>query len=317
MALKTLAASVAAALLFACDPAGNGGTNPNTDPNDPIDTVFDFKPAYTAPKGTVYNGDFFPLKPNMQVAITVTYSDSTNYSSYGMYGGMPVDDAGTSAHTTFYTGFVKTLSARQVTLPSGTFTVIPEATGLAESGTPTSYDTAFYEKTAQEVIERASASDGSPRDADELHFLKLPLTVGETWAYGKTDSGITSKGRFYVTGLETITAGGKSYQALRIDQEGKAGGTYDDKGASVTYESHIHQVAWLVEGIGQVKQTWSSLTNSTTVQDNINGHLTLGQIVNRTMTMEAAGAPVPLAKIAAPAGPSLRTPALRLIRPSR
>jgi hypothetical protein len=284
MVLKTFAAPAAAALLFvACNSTDGGGTN-----TDPVDGDFDFKPSYTAPKGTVYNGDYFPL-PATQVAIAITLTDTTSYASNGMYRGTPVDTSGTTSRTTAYTGLVKTLPAQSVTLPSGSYRLVPEATGVTESGTPQSFDTVFYEKTAQAVNLRATASDGGPRVEEKFLFLKLPLTVGDTWSYGKTDSGITSKGRYYVTGLETITAGGKTYRALRLDQEGKAGGTYDDKGVAVTYESHIHQVAWLVEGIGQVKQTWRSETTSTRVTSGDGIQLTLGQASVETMTMEVTG----------------------------
>jgi hypothetical protein len=59
-------------------------------------------------------------------------------------------------------------------------------------------------------------------DKDGVFLKRLPLTVGDTWAYGKTDSGITSSGRYYVTGMETITAGGRTLNAMRLDQMGSS-----------------------------------------------------------------------------------------------
>lgn len=128
-------------------------------------------------------------------------------------------------------------------------------------------------------------------------FLKrLPLTVGDTWAYGKTDSGITSSGRYYVTGMETITVGGRTLNAMRLDQMGKSKGTdHADGGATlVTFESEIHQVAWLAEGIGQVKQEWRSTTSSSRVTSDNNTYVNLTQANIRNMVMETTGDPGPI-----------------------
>jgi hypothetical protein len=285
----------AAALLSACNPVDSGSSNPGDTPDE-----FGFTPAYTEPKGTVHGGDFYPLTPGVQVPIAITFADTTQYSSLGMDMGTPIDESGTKSSSTTYTGRVETLPARRVTLPSGAYDLIPEVTALKEqtAGAVEYEDTTFYEKLAKAVNLRARASEGEAReeDADAVFLKRLPLTVGDTWAYGKTDSGITSSGRYYVTGMETITVGGKTLNAMRLDQMGKSKGTYHaDGGATfVSFESEIHQVAWLAEGIGQVKQMWRSTTTSTRETDDNNTHVTLGQSNIRSMVMEMTGDPGPI-----------------------
>ena len=297
MDCRTFLITFAAALfLSACDSVDSGGKD--TEPPDD----FGFTPAYTEPKGTVHSGDFFPLTPGIQVPIALTLSDTTNFSVNGIDMGTPVNDGGTKVSKTTYTGRVETLAARRVILPSGAYDLVPEVTALkGQSAGAVEYrDTVFYEKLAKAVNLRARAPQGSSREEDDdPAFLKrLPLTVGDTWGYGKTDSGITSKGRYYVTGMESILVGGRTLSAIRLDQMGSSKGTYKDDGGatSVTFESEIHQTAWLAEGIGQVKQEWRSTTTSSRVTNDNNTHVTLGQTAVRRMVMEITGVSGPLPK---------------------
>jgi hypothetical protein len=289
-----LVAFAAVLFLSACDSVDSGGMDP-----EPPDE-FGFTPAYTEPKGTVHSGDFFPLTPGIQVPIAVTFTDTTDYSSNGMDMGTPVNESGTKGTRTVFTGRVETLPARRVVLPSGAYDLAPEVTVLKgqTAGATESKDTLFYEKLAKAVNMRARAPDGSAREEDDdAVFLKrLPLTVGDSWGYGKTDSGITSKGRFYVTGMETLTVGGRTVRAMRIDQMGKSEGTYEDDGGAtaVTFDSEIHQVAWLAEGIGQVRQEWKSTRTSSRVTNDNNTHVTLTQATVRGMVMEITGESGPI-----------------------
>lgn len=289
-----LAASVAI-LLSACNPVDGGAENPGTSPDE-----FGFTPAYTEPKGTVHGGDFYPLAPDVEVPIALSFTDTTRYSSLGTDMGTPIDESGTKASGAAYTGRVEALPARRVVLPSGTYNLVPEVTSLKQqsAGAVESQDTIFYEKLAGAVNLRARASEGGAReeDKDAVFLKRLPLTVGDTWAYGQTDSGITSQGRYYVTGMESVTVGGKTLRALRIDQMGKSKGTYHDDGGAtvVTFESEIHQIAWLAEGIGQVKQTWRSTTSSSRVTSDNNTYVNLTQSTVRSMAMEITGEPGPI-----------------------
>lgn len=291
--MRFLTVSAAALLLAACESTtGSGGPGP-----DPVDE-FGFTPAYTEPKGTVHAGDFLPLTPGSQIPIAATFTDTTNFSANGIDMGTPVNESGTRPSRTEYAGRVETLPARRVTLPSGAYDLIPEVTVLkgTSAGSVERKDTLFYEKLAAAVHMRARAPMGAKREEDEdfVYLKRLPLTVGDAWTYGKTDSGITSSGKYYVTGMETLAVGGKSVKALRLDQMGRSKGTYrDDGGATVvTFEAEIHQVAWLAEGIGQVKQEWRSTTTSTRVTNDENTHITLGQTSVRRMVMEVTAFPV-------------------------
>lgn len=285
----------AALSLSACDAVDGGGKDPGSTPDE-----FGFTPAYTEPKGTVHGGDFFPLTPGTQVPFAITLTDTNNYSSLGMDMGTPVNESGTKGSRTAYAGRVETLPARRVALTSGAYDLIPEVTVIKEeaAGAKEYRDTTFYEKLAKAVNVRARAPQGGAReeDADAVFLKRLPLTVGDTWAYGKTDSGVTSSGRYYVTGMETITVGGRTLRALRIDQMGKSKGASEDDGGAtaVSFESEIHQVAWLAEGIGQVKQMWRSTTTVSRVTNDENTHVNLTQAIVRSMVMETTGEPAPI-----------------------
>jgi hypothetical protein len=294
-ARKTCLVASAAILLSACNPADSRHEDPGTGPDE-----FDFTPAYTEPKGTVHGEDFFPLAPGTQIPFTVTFTDTTQYSALGMDMGTPISESGTKSSSTAYTGRVENLPARRVVLPSGAYDLVPEVTFLKEqkAGAVEYKDTTFYEKLAKAVNLRARASEGGARveDADAVFLKRLPLKVGDTWAYGKTDSGVTSSGRYYVTGMETITVGGRTLRAIRLDQMGKSKGTSTDDGGAtaVSFESEIHQVAWLAEGVGQVKQMWRSTTSSSRVTNDKNTHVNLAQTAVRGMVMETTGEPGPI-----------------------
>jgi hypothetical protein len=90
--------------------------------------------------------------------------------------------------------------------------------------------------------------------------------------------------------------GGRTVRAMRIDQMGKSEGTYEDDGGAtvVTFDSEIHQVAWLAEGIGQVRQEWKSTGTSSRVTNDNNTHVTLTQATVRSMVMEITGESGPI-----------------------
>lgn len=142
------------------DPSGK---EPDTTPDE-----FGYTPPYTEPKGTIHREDFFPLTPGFQVPIVATFTDTTQYSSLGMDMGTPINESGTKGSIAAFTGRVESLPSRRVTLPSGTYDLMPEVTFLKEqkAGAVEYSDTIFYEKLATAVNMRARASEGSAREED-------------------------------------------------------------------------------------------------------------------------------------------------------
>jgi hypothetical protein len=281
-----------------------------------------YTPAYTAAKGTAYAGDYFPLVAGTQVPIQGTVTSDLHMTVSGTSGGQPVNQDTTVRVSMDMTGLVKTLAAQAVAFPSGTRQVVPmEVQATVSSSDPadsmtlpsTTDNISYYEAAAEALYLRGKDSAGVPTESAKPIFLMLPLTVGESWESAGSDvsslgeaGGPALRSRTYVTGRESITAGGKTRDAVRLDQIVSMNGPITSEGVSMNINADFHAVIYLGEGVGMLKQSISGTMDINGAASGPGGSVKVVEHMAMSMTQTLAGDPA-VAKAAAkvaPAGPA-------------
>lgn len=275
-----------------------------------------YTPAYTEPKGTVHDGDFFPLNPGEIFGFTETMTTEGQMSIRASGQGQTFSQDTTMSETAVSTSTVETKASTSRTFAAGTFTVFPMVTTATvdEDGFETEEtSTDFVEKTDTAINIRATLDvDGIITERSKPTHLKLPLRVGDSWegaleeVPASAETGTTMemqvKARTFVVGMETVVLGGKSYQAMRLDQVAEMSSSGVEEGVTINMQGEVTMAIYLVAGVGQVGQRLKGRikVSGSGQEDGVSVKL------NMTMDMEGDGyrsadvLPGPSAKLGTP-----------------
>lgn len=226
-----------------------------------------YTPAYTEAKGTVHDGDFFPLNPGEGYHVTQTTTGVGKMSIKASGQGQSFSQDTTMSINEVNPGTVEILTSTSRTFSMGTFTVFPVVTTMTvtEDGFEMEEaSTDFVEKTDTAINIRATDEEGIVTEAINPLLMKLPLRVGDSWEVDARDIPSTAetdglqdmqgKARTFVVGMETVSFGGKSYEAMRLDMVAEMSASGVEEGVSISMKAEITSAIYLVEGVGQVGQ---------------------------------------------------------------
>jgi hypothetical protein len=260
------------------------------------DFVTDYSPTLTEAANTSYSGDYYPFATgyNWYWSGSATTTGSMTVSAGGQKQTQPLDGTESVA------GHMIVLAQENITLPSGTYEVLPtdETDGL----------TRYFQVTNTQVIIRAIKMSGSSIvEVTNPVFLKRPLVVGDKWEtqpsvdynqlMNMSDLGssgsvtVNTKCMIFVLGQEAITWNSTSTPTIALQERASITGSVGMTGVSgtinfnFTLDSRIN----LKENVGIVKQTQKleGTMGGTLSYEGQSVSLSMNMTMNATMTLNS------------------------------
>lgn len=217
-----------------------------------------YEPDYSASEGEVFAGNYFPLEAGSVTRLDGREVGRVNVSSDGSNENLDYDEILTLELTV--------LPAQSLSLPSGTYDVIPLQQAItAVSGASSNYVTQYYERAEDGTVYlRGTLTDGGLTETENPVFLKPQMVVGDSWSATPTISRTDAAGvstneasgelTVHVIGPETLTVQGQTMDTLRLDQVGQLSGTVVDGTTRANYELALVSTINLVVDVGLVAQ---------------------------------------------------------------
>ncbi len=263
------------------------------------DFVTDYTPSLTEAKNTVYTGDYYPFATgySWNWSGTETTSGSMTVTAEGQHQTEPLNG------TEDVTGYMYVNEPETISLPSGSYTVLPTS--------ETDGTSRYFQVSDTAVIIRAILMEGmsSPVEVTNPVFLRKPLIVGDEWQsqptvdfnqllsqLGMSDMGsvnMTIKCLIFVLGKENISWNGSTTSALALEERASVVGTIDvnDGGAtgSININFTLDSRLDLKEDIGLVQNAMilKGTMSGTISDEGESASLSMNLSMNSTLSLDS------------------------------
>jgi hypothetical protein len=288
--------------------------------NNPLSYVDSYSPQLLDPKGTVYQGNYFPLTNGLKWKTTGIEEMTTN--NHVVIAGPQGSIDTTEVDTTYTSLSCTSMTQGQQSFSIGgkgySVTPISRRTIVATSdSSDTLASTEYYETADSSVFLRAYVEETAfgfdTIRADSSVFLKLPLAAGDRWetvpvsalsTMGAENSdslkNLKIQSMTFVIGRDTCSVGSATRQALQLDQVFQVSFTVSDSesitSVSSTGVSHIY----LAKDTGVVKVVQNqniTMKMSMMIQEDTARNNTIARATSSEELLGFATGQTPLAKI--------------------
>jgi hypothetical protein len=206
------------------------GCNNKDEKSNPFSLVDNYRVNPVEAEGTVYSGDFFPIKAGYEC----------NYSGYATVSVSIKEEDINETMDGPALGMLKVLALRPIPLPGGTVDLYPivdlSSMEFDMESEVTADTSRFFMKDAQAVyIKALKLSDGSYMEVKNPIYIKSKLVVGDSWETApkmdmtkllSSELGVSgsasnldldAKAKFFVVGEEEVTLPVGKRTGIRVD----------------------------------------------------------------------------------------------------